>query len=82
MAALREQDSQRGQRLAERENLALQERTVLLEKLGALLQTVVLIRKRALDTAARPTQFPCKDAVPLVIGVAPKSGLRAARHNR
>ena len=40
MAALREEENQRGHRLAERENLALQERTVLLEKLGALLQTV------------------------------------------
>ena len=40
MAALREEESQRGHRLAERENLALQERTVLLEKLGALLQAV------------------------------------------
>ena len=40
MAALREEENQRGHRLAERENLALQERTVLLEKLGALLQAV------------------------------------------
>ena len=40
MTALREEENQRGHRLAERENLALQERTVLLEKLGALLQAV------------------------------------------
>ena len=40
MAALRQEESQRGQTAIERDKLALQERTVLLEQLGALLQVV------------------------------------------